>query len=355
MKKILIAITLVIILLAGGLFSACSQAEVETPTTQIVKIVDSVGRLVEVPQPLDRVIVLDHYGGEMVRALGATDKIVGVNRSMIDNPGYWPLLKNVPSTGFFTEPNYEKIMELNPQVVITCDLGVPETEERLDPAGIVVVRLNFYKPMTFVSDIRTLGLILDKEREAQELIDFFQQHFNTVQERIGKLKAEEKKTIYYEGRDYTSVAGSSGWHEMMVLAGGINVFGGGATGAWGTLEVSPEAILEKDPSAIWRTKSGSYIPAERGEMEGLYNSLTSRPGWADLGAVNNNRVLVMNYWMSKGCGKLVAICYMAKLLYPELFHDIETAAVAREWLERFQGVECKGGYAYPLEKNLWQD
>ena len=54
MKKILIAITLVITLLAGGLFGACAPASEEAPPkVQPIKIVDSVGRLVEVPQPLD--------------------------------------------------------------------------------------------------------------------------------------------------------------------------------------------------------------------------------------------------------------------------------------------------------------
>ena len=354
MKKILIG--LVLILLTGSLVGACAPASTETSTAEMVKIVDSEGRLVEIPQPVERVVVLDHYGGEMVRALGAKDKIVGINRYMADNPEYWPVLKDVPSAGFFTEPNYEKIVELNPQVVITCDLGVPETETKLEPTGIKVVRLNFYKPKTFVNDIRTLGLLLGKEKEAQELIDFFQHYFNTVQERVGKFAVEEKTTVYYEGKkEYSSVAGSSGHHEAILLAGGVNIFAGEATGLWGTCEVSPEAILEKNPSAVWKYFPGSYIPANQGEMTATYDNLLSRPGWAELDAVKNNRVIIMNYWMAKGCGKLVTICYMAKLLYPDEFQDMSLEEVAREWIERFQGVNYHGGYSYPPEESIWQN
>jgi len=357
MKKILIAITLVVVLLAGGLLGACTPAsEQASPPAQTVKIVDSMGRLVEVPQPLERVIVLDHYGGEMVRALGAKDKIVGIINYMAERPDYWPVLKDVPSVGSAGEPNYEKIVELNPQLVITYDGGAPETETKLEPIGIPVVMLNFYYPETFVSDIRTLGLILGKEKEAQELIDFFQQNFDTVQERVSKLGVEEKAKIYYESsKDYASAVEGSGWHEAILLAGGINIFADEiTTGSPSSCEVSPEAILEKNPSAVWRLYSGGYIPAEQSEMKALYDSLLSRAGWNNLDAVKNNRVIVMNYWMGKGCCKLVTICYMAKLLYPDKFQDMNPEDISREWIERFQGVEYLGGYTYPPEESVWQ-
>ena len=274
---------------------------------------------------------------------------------MLERPEYWPVLKDVEVAGNFSEPNYEKIVELDPQLVFTCDLGVPETETQLEPLGIPVARLNFYKPNTFANDIMILGMILDKEDEAQDLVDFFEQNLDAVQTEVAGLSPEEKATIYYEGGDYISVAGSSGWQEVIVLAGGINIFASEATGSWGTCEVSPEAILEKDPSAVWKYYPGGYVPAEQSEMESTYNSLTNRAGWADLAAVDNNKVIVMNYWMAKGCGKLVTICYMAKLLYPEKFVDMDPEDISREWIEEFQGVEYIGGYAYPTEDSLWSN
>ena len=63
----------------------------------------------------------------------------------------------------------------------------------------------------------------------------------------------------------------------------------------------------------------------------------------------------MNYWMAKGCSKVVTICYMAKLLYPEQFKDINPKDVSREWIERFQGVDYLEGQTYPIEENLWPD
>ncbi len=64
-------------------------------------------------------------------------------------------------------------------------------------------------------------------------------------------------------------------------------------------------------------------------------------------AVKNNQVHVVSYWNSIGCAKLIAITYLAKNLYPDLFQDMEPEAIAKEWYERFQGVEYKGGYVYP--------
>ena len=85
-------------------------------------------------------------------------------------------------------------------------------------------------------------------------------------------------------------------------------------------------------------------------MRAMYESLMGRAGWTKLDAVKNNRVIVMNYWMAKGCGKLVSICYTAKLLYPDKFQDMNPEEVSREWIERFQGVEYKGEYTYPEEE-----
>jgi iron complex transport system substrate-binding protein len=358
MKRVLTASGLAFILLVGMLGGSCSPTDAETVEANTIEVVDSVGSVIEIPQPLERVVILDHYAGEMVRALGAIDMIVGINDSMAEDTEYWPVLCKVPPAGSYSEPNYEKIVELNPQLLISCDIGAAETEAMLKPAGIPVVRLDFYYPETFVSDIQTLGLVLGKEDEAQELIDFYEYYFNMVQERTGALEEDEKATIYYESssKDYASAVEGSGWHEAILMAGGINIFANEVTtGSPSACEISPEAILEKNPSAIWKNRAGSYIPTDETETEALYNSLISRPGWEDLDAVKNNRVIAINYWMSRGCCKLVTICYMAKLLYPDLFLDMDPEEVTREWLEGFQGVEYKGGYVYPSVETLWSN
>jgi hypothetical protein len=59
--------------------------------------------------------------------------------------------------------------------------------------------------------------------------------------------------------------------------------------------------------------------------------------------------------MAKGCGKLVTICYMAKLLYPDLFPDLNPEDVSREWISEFQGVEYLSGHSYPATESLWTE
>ncbi len=300
------------------------------------------GRIRSVKEPIARIIALDHYGCEMVRAVGAINRLVG--GTVRDNPEFWPELADKPAVGGYEEPDYEKIIDLKPDVVITCDLGDPRTEEMLEPTGIPVVRLDFYKPKTFVRDVQLLGIMLRQEKEANDVIDFFQNNLNTVQERVGKLKAAEKKRVYFEGTNDKSVAEGSGWHEMIEIAGGSNIFAGSGTS---TLIPDPEEILKRDPHLVWKSGPGGYIPLNLSEMETVWNDLISRPGWDKMDAVKNNQVHVVSYWNSIGCAKLIAITYLAKNLYPDLFQDMEPEAIAKEWYERFQGVEYKGGYVYP--------
>ncbi|MCK9405375.1 MULTISPECIES: ABC transporter substrate-binding protein [unclassified Methanothrix] len=309
-------------------------------TEKEITFIDYVGRIVTLKEPIDRIIALDHYGCEMVRAVKANNRLVAGMRG----PDYWPELVDKPEVGGYEEPDYEAIVDLKPDVVITSQLGDPRTEEILEPAGIPVVRLDFYKPKDFVRNVQLLGIILGQEKEAGEVIDFFQKYLNTVQERVETLKADEKKRVYYEGSDYKSVAEGSGWHEWIEMAGGANIFAGAGAS---NVAVDPEEILKRNPQLVWRSGPGDYIPPNSSEMEALYNTLISRPGWDKLDAVKNNQVHIMTYWNSKGCAKLIAITYLAKYLYPEMFQDIDPEAVAREWYEKYQGVEYKGGYVYP--------
>ncbi len=308
--------------------------------------IDSVERIVTIHKPIERIIALDYYGCEMARTVGAKDKVIASIKFL--KPDYWPEMSKKPGVGTMFAPDYEKILDLEPDVVITADIGDPCTEEKLEPAGIPVVRLNFYKPKTLVSDIKILGMMLDEEEGANEFIDFFQGYRNLIRERVGNLNAEEKKRVYFEKDNQKSAGTVSGFHEMIVLAGGINIFDDFSAEDF---IVDPEAILDRNPQLVlrsvsrFRTGSG-YIPPDPSEMEATWNGLITRPGWTDLDAVKNNQVYIIAFWHLKGAGKLIGTCYLAKWLYPDLFQDLDPEAVSKEWSEKFQGVEYKVGYVY---------
>jgi iron complex transport system substrate-binding protein len=70
-------------------------------------IVDSADRIVTVNKPVKRIVVLRH-SAEVVRMLGAKDKIVGVSTYVKDDIVFFPELSKLPSVGSVFDPATRK-------------------------------------------------------------------------------------------------------------------------------------------------------------------------------------------------------------------------------------------------------
>ena len=313
-------------------------------------IVDSADRIVTVSMPVERVVVMGVGPAEAIYALGAKDKMVGITQYIANKLKFWPDLQNKPKCGGTFTPDYEKIFDLKPQVVITYSWTASDLEEKLEPAGIKLLLLNCDDPDTMARDLRIMGIILCKDERAGEYIHFIQEYLNTVQERVEELEAEEKKRVYIEtSGDYKSAAEGTAYHSMIVRAGGINIF---ADADAKYPVVDPEAILRKNPQLVLRKVWSSQIKSGYGvtdasEMATLMDNLISRPGWSELEAVKNNDVYLMSNEILFGARTPIGTCYLAKWLYPDKFRGIDPAAFHKEWLEEFYGVEYKGIWVYP--------
>lgn len=324
------------------------------PATEIT-IVDSEGRQVTIPQPLERAVVMHTDGVETIRSIGAKDKIVGMSKSALDLKEFFADLQDRTNVGTSPSPSYETIINLKPQVVIAYGPGQgyscpADFHDKLAAAGIPVVYLDCFKPPTLSRDIVTLGMMFNAQDRAAELVAFFDSYLDKVDAVVAKLKATEKVRVYFESwTNYSSAAEGSGYHDMIVAAGGINVFAGyGAAYP----KPSPEAVLEKNPAAVLKNTTTSYCASgytatDSSGMEGIRNSLLSRSGWAGIDAVINNKVWVISNEIIGGAKKPIGTCYLAKLLYPEKLIDLDPAAMLKEYLEKYQGLTYKGVYVYP--------
>ena len=314
---------------------------------------DITEKAVTVNMPIERVVVLNEGAAEGVRIVGAKDKIVGISNFAADDPEFWSDMQNTP---IVSSDDYESIIELNPQMVINyASFGYkPELEEKLEPAGIKVVRQDFFKPVFLIRDIRTLGILLGKEERAEEFIDFLQGYISILQERVESIDPEEKKRVFFETcvsseyPDLSTGAKGSAWHTQIVMAGGINIFADTVTPY---PKVSPEAVLDKNPEIVIRQmRDRGYTITDPSDMIALRDEIMSRPGWDKLDAVKNNEVYIISNGIA-WCGirKHVGVFYLAKWFYPGLFSDINPEEFHKEWLDEFEGIEYKGIWVYPEE------
>ena len=346
MKKyftiICITILLFCLLISGETITHEAMAE------ESISIKDAVGRSVEVSLPVKKLVVLTSDALEVIRALKAEDLVVGVNAGIAKDPLFWPKLKNKPRVGSWRGPNYELIVELNPDIVIGYARHPgQDMEKKLIPLGITVIRLDFYKIRSMVKEIEILGRILGKEQEARQLIGWYQEKLKLIERESMPLR--DQPDVYVESYSkYHTTGPGSGGHEMCFLAGGHNIASGSSIPY---PEVTPEWVLAKNPHAIIKasTVRNCYATSDPGDLKSIRNEIMARPAWDNIQAVQDDKVYVMASDIWTGPRAIIGIGYMAKWFHPEVFKYLDPEKLHREYLEKFQGIKYQGVYVYPNE------
>ena len=307
---------------------------------------------VTVQMPIESIVALGSYGAYTLCALGEQDKIVGVDAGVKELVEIRDLIEDVPEIGTKPEWDIEKILELNPDIVlaIAC-YDFSDYREILDAAGISLVQMNFYMPETFSNELRNLGWMLNKQERVEELISFEEQHLGLIEERVKDLEEEQKPRVYYIG--YPSYYGepthttgkSSHTQDIIEFCGGINIF----ADLEGYVTVDPEEVIVRNPQVIYVVTSCplGYDITDTGPVEECrQDMIMGYPGWGTINAVKDGRV----YFISPDASSVhpsVDRSYLAKWFHPDLFEDVDPVAIHREWMETFLGIEYEGVYAYP--------
>lgn len=344
------------LILAALLLFSCAVGLAETDSSETKVVVDGLGREVEIPWPVERAVVASRYNNELVRACGAIDRVIAVDSFTAQDSVYWPQFDpdNVIGKGQ-SELNYEKIVELGAQVLITPKNGTWEQDiEMLEPFGIKVLVVSGYDAANICEQIDAVGRIFGEEENAEKLRGLYEENKQRLEACLANVN--EKKTVYWEyGDPYTTcIPGTSndGWHTMITTAGGINIFGDESLAG---KEIDPEAILTADPDLIIKTTSGFalknsavYTPPTEEMFQEVVDEMLSRPGWSDLTAVKEGNFYCTTAFGSGALGKLIGSLYVATWLYPEECSSIDPDAVLAQWLS-LQEVGPIDGHIYKVQ------
>ncbi|BBO91301.1 ABC transporter substrate-binding protein [Desulfosarcina ovata] len=316
---------------------------------ETIRIEDSKGVSVAVRLPVRRLVVLTSDALEIVRALGAVDFVVGVYSDIEKNPLFWPTLKDRPKVGSWKAINYERVVELHPDAVL-CYAQRPgrEMEKKLEPFGIQVIRLDFFRIERLAKEIETLGRILEREKRAGALSAWYRRHLHHQRDMLKTITACPR--VYIEGdSNYHTAGPGSGGNDMCLLAGGCNL---AAKLSIPYPEVSPEWVVTGDPDVIVKITTRSicdscYSMTERTPLKNISDRLMARPAWRHIGAVKKGRVHVIANEIWTGPRAIIGTSYLVKWFYPELSTEFDPEALHREYLESFQGIRHQGIYVYP--------
>ncbi|RDY25025.1 ABC transporter substrate-binding protein [Romboutsia maritimum] len=351
MKKIykklslLLSLVLVVVGMVGCNSTEDKKDKVASKETQ--KIVDTYGRYVDVPKDVKSMVILNSGVYDLVCALGSSDKIVGVT----DKTKLLPNDTKKEILGTWKEPNVEKILEMKPDVVFGYQKYMkPELAKQIEEANIALVYLDAYKAENMASEISTLGLILGKEKEANEYLGFLNKYSKLIQERVAKIPEDKRVKVYWEGySDYATVAKGTGGDSLITAAGGVNI---ASSEPVEYPKISNEWVIEKNPSIIVKVVSNKKPVLGLGiendtQAKAAYEKLVARTGWNQLEAVKISKThMISNEIATSPQGSVIGSLYLAKWLYPDKFEDIKPEEIHKEMLEKFYKVEHKGIWTY---------
>lgn len=272
-----------------------------------VEIEDNFGNKVTLEKEPMKIVSLAPNNTEVLFALGLGDRVVGVT-SYCDYPEE---AKAKEIVGDFEGNNLEKIVELNPDLVLVYGAGNEEDNKVLKDAGIKVLG---FMPETIdavIKDIETVGKATGKNKEAAELVEAMNNKKNEILE---KVKGQEEVKVFYEiWHDPLMAAGKGSFmDELITLAGGKNI-AEDAEGAYPQYDL--EQLVERDPEV--------YLTAQ--DMpDKTVESIKVRPGYEDISAIKNDRVYVFegneaNVVSRPGPRIIEALEVVAKAIHPELF------------------------------------
>ena len=318
-------------------------------------ILDNCERSITLMMPLERV-VLARMGciEEALVAIGATDKVVGVSSGILKNKPHIAKaggLMDLPDVGNVKDLDYEKIIELNPDVVYVCTYYLKGVVEKI-PDTIPVVALELAVPDTkkVIPGFKTLGVMFGKEKKANEVIDWIQKYDSIVRDRTKDLALEEMPTFYIERADWVTY-GSDKWDgKAAAECGGRNIIDGVELfipGSWGEYVVDPEWVLEQNPDVIFRrVRARTHLVTEEKAKIWLAE-VVDRPGWDGVSAVKNGRVYLYIAEMNFAPSNIIGRCYFAKFLQPDLFSDLNPREISDEYWKTFMGIEYPEMFVYP--------
>lgn len=216
-----------------------------TPTPEVkkfpIKLVDQLGREVVIEDEPLRIISLAPSNTEILFALGLGERVVGVTEFC----NYPPEALEKEKIGGFSNPSIEKIIALEPDIVLATSIHrktvIPELEKR----GIKVFALAPKNMDEIFEGIELCGLLFGVERRALLLVKEMRGVIKEVRDRV---KGREKKKVFYltwHEPIWTSGSGTFA-HELIEIAGGENIFGDKK----GWIMVTLEEVIERDPEVI---------------------------------------------------------------------------------------------------------
>ena len=225
-----------------------------------------------------RIVCLTEETTEALYLMGEQHRIVGISGFTV-RPAI--ARKEKPKVSAFTSAKIDKILALNPDLVLAFSDMQAEIAAELVKAGLQVHVFNQRSVDEIFTMLHTLGALIGKPEKAAVLVNQYQQNIKECVEQASGFK--KKPSIYFEEWDDPLISGIRWVSELAEIAGGIDCFPELSKQAGGKHRIIADSnlVIERAPDIIIGSWCGKKFRSQR---------VAEREGWHVIPAVKTHQI-----------------------------------------------------------------
>jgi iron complex transport system substrate-binding protein len=248
-----------------------------------ITLIDDSGVEVVISEKPERIVSAAPSNTEIIFKLGLERKLVG--RSEFCN--FPEKAKDIESIGKMSPLNLEKIVSLNPDLILSYGGFQLKDIPRLRELGFKVLVVQSETLQEMIQGIQLIANACGIPEEGEQLTSLMQERIDWINFLVMASSKQKPKvfvgsnfdTIYSPGRKTL-------FHELITIAGGENIVGH----LQGWAKINPELVAQKEPDIII-IPSGIMNPEEISKIK---KDIITHPGWSHVPAIKNNRIYAVN-------------------------------------------------------------
>ena len=282
MKRLLlgsIALVMIVLALAGcGKSTSSSSATTKELTYN--------GQTYTVPKDPQKIAVLSNSVLSMLYAVdGKAISRVSTTDSLP------PEIEALPVLGQTANINMEQLLGLNPDLVLGLENQHKKYESQLQSSKIPTVLINYDGIKDNVPLIKFLGALTNHEDKATTLANTYESNVNKVKDAVKAQQPARIAVLRATGKGVTAETDAAITASMVKDLGMTNVVSAhlDKTTTDKTVPYSLETLAADNPDIIFVVTMGK----EEEITKAMKKAMTDNPAWANLKAVQNNRVVYL--------------------------------------------------------------
>jgi iron complex transport system substrate-binding protein len=192
-------------------------------TASARSVTDLVGRKIHTPDDPQRVISLAPSLTEIIFLLHEEARLKGATRfSTVPEEA-----RALPRVGSYISLDLERIVALQPDLCLAIKDGNPKNiVEEIEGLGIPVYVVDPRNLQGIMDMIEGVGRLLNASSRANEIVQDMERRIDQVQSRVARCRTRPRVFFQIDTAPIVSVGTNTILHELITLAGGINVTAG---------------------------------------------------------------------------------------------------------------------------------